>query len=91
MSVQGVTIVSIPLIRNIVTSHPDPGWNYGYATSPFFEFSHARGATYLVYNRRLMSISFADADRTEGYWAFRRGAGLFDTGELPTFDWSPVR
>ncbi len=76
--------MSIPLVRNIVTSHLDRGWNYGYATSPFFEFSHARGATYLVYNRRLMPIAFADADRAEDYWAFRRGAGLFDTGELPT-------
>ena len=76
--------MSRPLVRNIITSHTDPGWNYGYATSPFFEFSHARGATYLVYNRRLMPISFADADRFEDYWALRRGAGLFDTGELPT-------
>lgn len=76
--------MSIPLVRNIITSHPDPGWNYGTATSPFFEFSHARDATYVVYNRRLMPVSFADADRFEDYWAFRRGAGLFDTGELPT-------
>ena len=60
-------IVSTPLVRNIVTSHADPGWNYGYARSPFFQFSHARGASYLVYNRRLMPIFFADADRTADY------------------------
>ncbi|MFP6744070.1 MAG: hypothetical protein VCB77_02630 [Alphaproteobacteria bacterium] len=76
--------MSTPLVRNIVTSHADPGWNYGYARSPFFQFSHALGASYLVYSRRLMPISFADADRTAGYWDFRRNAGLFDTGELPT-------
>ena len=58
-----------PHVRNIVTSHEEPGWNYGYATSPYFEFDCARNATYLVYNGRLMPISFADSDRFEDYWA----------------------
>ncbi len=76
--------MATPLVRNIVTSHSDPGWNYGYATSPFFEFSHARDASYPVYNCRLMPISFTDAHRFDDYWASRRNAGLFDTGELST-------
>ena len=58
-----------PHVRNIVTSHEEPGWKYGYATSPYFEFDCARNATYLVYNGRLMPISFADSDRFEDYWA----------------------
>lgn len=71
-------------MRNLVTSHEDPGWNYGYSDSPYSEFDRARNATYLVYNRRLMPISFADADRFEDYWALRRKAAMFPTGELPT-------
>ena len=73
-----------PRVRNIVTSHEEPGWNYGYATSPYFEFDCARHATYLVYNGRLMPISFPDSDRFEDYWALRRNASMVPTGELPT-------
>ena len=61
-----------PHVRNVVTSHEEPGWNYGYVMSPYFEFDYAREATYLVYNGRLMPISFADSDRFEDYWALRR-------------------
>jgi glycine cleavage system aminomethyltransferase T len=71
-------------VRNVVTSHEESGWNYGYNTSPYFEFDYARRATYLVYNGRLMPISFADSDRFEDYWALRQRAAMFPTGELPT-------
>lgn len=71
-------------VRNVVTSHEESGWNYGYNTSPYFEFDYARRATYLVYNGRLMPISFADSDRFEDYWALRQRAATYPTGELPT-------
>ncbi|MEM7122983.1 MAG: aminomethyltransferase family protein [Pseudomonadota bacterium] len=70
-------------IRNVVTSHNEPGWNYGYQNSPYFAFDHARGASFVVYNRRLMPIAFDDDDRFEDYWALRRAATMLPTGELP--------
>ena len=52
-------------IRNVVTSHREPGFNYGYVNSPFIEFDYARNATFLVYNGRLMPISFEDQKKEE--------------------------
>lgn len=75
---------SLPIVRNVVTSHSEPGFNYGYQNSPFFEFDYARNASHLVYNGRLMPISFADSDRFDDYWALRRRSAMYPTGELPT-------
>ena len=75
---------SILRVRNVVTSHLEPGFNYGYQTSPFFEFDYARKATHLVYNGRLMPISFADSTRFDDYRALRNCAAMYPTGELPT-------
>jgi hypothetical protein len=51
---------SLPNARNVVTSHTEPGFNYAYQNSPFLEFDYARNASQLVYNGRLMLISFAE-------------------------------
>ena len=71
-------------IRNVVTSHHEPGFNYGYVNSPFIEFDYARNATFLVYNGRLMPISFEDSNRIDDYWSLRKNAAMYPTGELPT-------
>ena len=71
-------------IRNVVTSHREPGFNYGYLNSPFIEFDYARQATFLVYNGRLMPISFRDSSRIDDYWCLRKKAAMYPTGELPT-------
>ena len=69
--------------RNVVTSHNEPGFNYGYKNSPFIEFDYARKATFLVYNGRLMPISFEDTNRIADYWCLRKNAAMYPTGELP--------
>jgi glycine cleavage system aminomethyltransferase T len=71
-------------VRDLVCSLPEPGWNYGYARSPFYDRALACGATFVVYNRRMMPVSLKTSDRFEGYWALRRGVTRLDTGELPT-------
>ncbi len=70
--------------RDLVCSLPEPGWNYGYERSPFYPHTLADGATYVVYNRRMMPVSMANADRFTRYWALRKGVTRLDTGELPT-------
>ena len=69
--------------RNVVTSHNEPGFNYGYINSPFIQFDYARKATFLVYNGRLMPISFEDSNRIDDYWSLRKNAAMYPTGELP--------
>lgn len=71
-------------VRDVVCSLPEPGFAYGYARSPFYSQTLAMGATYLVYNHRLMPVSLKQEDRFEGYWALRRAVTRLDTGELPT-------
>ena len=58
--------------RNVVTSHNEPGFNYGYINSPFIQFDYARKATFLVYNGRLMPISFEDSNRIDDYWSLKK-------------------
>ncbi len=70
--------------RDVVCSLAEPGWNYGHARSPFYRFDLEQGATYCVYNRRMMPVSLAMSRREDGYWALRRGVTRLDTGELPT-------
>ena len=69
--------------RNVVTSHNEPGFNYGYINSPFIQFDYARKATFLVYNGRLMPISFEDSNRIDDYWSLKKNAAMYPTGELP--------
>ena len=70
--------------RDVVCSLAEPGWSYGHARSPFYRYDLEQGATYCIYNRRMMPVSLTSSTREEGYWALRRGVTRLDTGELPT-------
>lgn len=70
------------LMRLVVSAHKEPGWDYGTNRGPYSRFHIANGASYCVYNNRLMPVS-QKIDRFAGYWALRTRAGLFDTGERP--------
>ena len=68
--------------RDLVCSLTEPGWNYGHGRSPFYRYNEEQGATYCIYNRRMMPVSLTTSDRFEGYWALRRGVTRLDTGEF---------
>ena len=70
--------------RDLVCSLEEPGWNYGHERSPFYRHAVANGATWVIYNRRMMPVSMTSADRFRAYWALRKGVVRLDTGELPT-------
>ena len=70
--------------RDLVCSLPEPGWNYGHQRSPFYRHALANGATWVIYNRRMMPVSMANCDRFRAYRALRRGVVRLDTGELST-------
>ena len=70
--------------RDLVCSLEEPGWNYGHERSPFYRHAVANGATWVIYNRRMMPVSMTGADRFRAYWALRKGVVRLDTGELPT-------
>ena len=70
--------------RDLVCSLPEPGWNYGHERSPFYRQALANGATWVVYNRRMMPVSMTNADRFHAYWTLRKGVVRLDTGELAT-------
>ena len=70
--------------RDLVCSLEEPGWSYGHERSPFYRHAVANGATWVVYNRRMMPVSMTSADRFRAYWALRKGVVRLDTGELPT-------
>ena len=70
--------------RDLVCSLPEPGWNYGHQRSPFYRHAGVKGATWVIYNRRMMPVSMNNADRFRAYWTLRKGVVRLDTGELPT-------
>ena len=70
--------------RDIVCSLAEPGWSYGHSRSPFYRYDLEQGATYCIYNRRMMPVSLTSSTREEGYWALRRTATRLDTGRAPT-------
>ena len=70
--------------RDLVCSLAEPGWNYGHERSPFYRHAPANGATWVVYNRRMMPVSMTSVDRFRAYWALRKGVVRLDTGEFPT-------
>ena len=70
--------------RDLVCSLAEPGWSYGHERSPFYRHALANGATWVVYNRRMMPVSMTNGDRFRAYWALRKGVARLDTGELPT-------
>jgi len=71
-------------VRDLVCSLPEAGWNYGHNRSPFYRHALAQGATFVIYNRRMMPVSMTNGDRFAAYWALRKGVARLDTGELST-------
>lgn len=65
----------IPRLK--VTAHNEPGWNYNLWKSAFHAMTEPLGASYMVYNQRIVPVSYND-DRFEGYWALRRAAIVID-------------
>ena len=71
-------------LRDVVCSLPEAGWNYGHARSPFYAYDVEHGATFVIYNGRMMPISLKTSTREEGYWALRRTVTRLNTGEFVT-------
>ena len=71
-------------LRDVVCSLPEAGWNYGHARSPFYSYDVENGATFVIYNGRMMPISMKTSTREEGYWALRRTVTRLNTGEFVT-------
>ncbi len=71
-------------LRDVVCSLPEPGWNYGHTRSPFYSYEVENGATFVIYNGRMMPISMKTSTREEGYWALRRTVTRLNTGEFVT-------
>ncbi len=69
--------------RGTIVRSDEPGWDYGFWKSAFFEVAEALGARYGAYNRRLVPLTFG-GDRFADYWALRRRAAMYDvSGERP--------
>ncbi len=67
-----------------VTAHDEPGWNYALWRSAFHEITEALGASYMVYNQRVVPVTYGK-DRQSEYWTLRRGVGMTDvSGERTT-------
>ena len=69
--------------RDLVSSRPGAGWDFGLARHPYHEIERPLGPHYCVYNRRLMACCFDSQGVEEGYWLLRRKAAVLNTGELP--------
>ncbi len=69
--------------RDLVTSRPGAGWDYGLNRHPFHETERPLGPHYCVYNRRHMACSLDAQSVEEGYWLLRQKAAVLHTGELP--------
>ena len=52
--------------RDIVCSLAEPGWSYGHFRSPFYRYDLEQGATYCIYNRRMMPVSLEQLDAGGG-------------------------
>ncbi|MEE8366439.1 MAG: aminomethyltransferase family protein [Gammaproteobacteria bacterium] len=70
--------------RDLVTTIPGAGWDFGISRHPYFEFERPLGPHYTVYNRRLMACRFKRLSTQDGYWLLRQKAGVLHSGELPT-------
>ncbi|MEQ8896871.1 MAG: aminomethyltransferase family protein [Roseovarius sp.] len=69
--------------RDLVTTQPGAGWDFGLTRHPYHEIERPLGPHYCVYNRRLMAVRLDALDTDEGYWKLRREAALLNTGEWP--------
>ena len=69
--------------RDMVTTMPGAGWDFGIDRHPYFEHERPLGPHYCVYNRRLMACELDALPMEEGYWLLRTRAALLHTGEWP--------
>ena len=69
--------------RDLVSSIPGAGWDFGIARHPYYEIERPYGPHYTVYNRRLMACCFDKIDTIDGYWLLRQKAAVLHTGEFP--------
>ena len=69
--------------RDLVTSMPGAGWDYGLTRHRFHEIERPKGPHYCVYNRRHMACCFDDHSTEDGYWLLRQKAAVLHTGEWP--------
>ena len=69
--------------RDLVSSIPGAGWDFGISRHPYHEIERPFGPHYTVYNRRLMACCFDRIDTEEGYWLLRQKAAVLHTGEFP--------
>ncbi len=69
--------------RDLVSTIPGAGWDFGLDRHPYHEIERPFGPRYTVYNRRLMACEFDQIDTEEGYWLLRQKAAVLNTGEYP--------
>jgi len=69
--------------RDLVSSTPGAGWDFGLSRHPYHEIERPFGPHYTVYNRRLMACCFDQIDTEDGYWLLRQKAAVLHTGEFP--------
>ena len=69
--------------RDLVTTMPGQGWDFGIDRHPYHEIERPLGPHYCVYNRRLMACELDALDTAEGYWLLRTKAAVLHTGEWP--------
>ena len=69
--------------RDLVTSRPGAGWDYGLTRHPYHAIEAPKGPHYCVYNRRHMAVCFDDHSTEDGYWRLRQQAAVLHTGEYP--------
>ncbi|MEO1139200.1 MAG: aminomethyltransferase family protein [Pseudomonadota bacterium] len=69
--------------RDLVTTQPGQGWDFGLDRHPYHEIERPLDPHYCVYNRRLMAVCFDALDTNEMYWQLRTKAAVLHTGEWP--------
>ena len=69
--------------RDLVSTIPGSGWDFGINRHRYHEVERPYGPHYTVYNRRLMACCFDDIDTVDGYWMLRQKAAVLHTGEYP--------
>ena len=69
--------------RDLVSSLPGAGWDFGIYRHPYHEIEAPYGPHYTVYNRRLMACCFDQIETVDGYWLLRQKAAVLHTGEYP--------
>ncbi|MGI9404962.1 MAG: aminomethyltransferase family protein [Hyphomicrobiaceae bacterium] len=69
--------------RDLVSTIPGAGWDFGISRHPYHEIERPLKPHYTVYNRRLMACCFDKTSTEDGYWLLRQKAAVLHTGEFP--------